>query len=258
MIFSCFRWGGLGLLVALAFLSACSSSPQTRPETAHFEGLLKKGQAYLNVGNPQMALVALRQAQELQPDHVEMLSQLGIAFDQMGQTGPALTVWRRAHAIKPENGVISHNFGVALMRQELLDEAEVAFQGALKDPQFKGQVETYYNLSLIQQRRGAFREMVVGLQNILQIDSNYIPAHQVLADHYRKMRRPDLEEGPLRNILSITPEDVVTLERLADLLLQSGQGRQALPLLERIQVVAADSEAAKRAKLKQRQISGSD
>ncbi|MBF0453215.1 MAG: tetratricopeptide repeat protein [Magnetococcales bacterium] len=244
-------WGGIALLFLLV---ACATAPQSRGEQARFEGLLKKGEAYLARGNPQMALIALRKAQGLQPDHVALLSRLGVAYDQVGQTGQALTVWRRAHALKPSSGAISHNFGVALMRQGMLAEAEEAFGWALKDGRFDDRGETYYNLALIQQRRGALREMVSGLQQVLGLAPDHLPAHQLLAEHYRKMRRPDLEERHLRHILSLSSNNLDTLERLADLEMQSGQRERALPLLERIMALSPGSEAAKRAKAKQTQI----
>jgi Tfp pilus assembly protein PilF len=254
MTISWLRWG----FVALVFLSACSSQPKPGEESSRFDRLFTKGQAYLVRGNPQMALVSLRKAQKLRPNHAVLLSQLGMAYDQVGQSGQALMAWRKAHNLNPASGAISHNLGVAMMRQQLLDEAKVAFLEALEDPKFDDRGETFYNLALIQQRRGAVREMVLGLEQVLKIDPNHIPAHQQLADYYRKMHRSDLEERHLRNILAFQSENVAILERLSDLYLQSGQPGKALPLLEHIQTVAPQSEAAKRAKLKQGHVLGKE
>ncbi|MBF0358673.1 MAG: tetratricopeptide repeat protein [Magnetococcales bacterium] len=240
----------LFMLLALALFSGCGTSVQSVKNSSRFDGLMKKAQAYLDRGNPQMALVALTKAEKMQPANVDMLTNLGVAYDQLGQAGKALPVWRKAHALKPKSGAINHNLGVALMRKQLLVEAKQAFLDALADPKFDDRSETYYNLALIQQRRGAVKEMVSGLNHVLQIDSNHLPAHQVLAGYYRKMRRPDLEERHLRNILGIDPKSVATLERLAELYQQAGKRTLAKKLLQRIGIVAPESPAAKRAEVK--------
>lgn len=242
------------VIVLLGVLTACVGTPPPQPDSRQFTGLLKKGQAYLQRGNPRMALLALQKAEALRPDSVELLSQLGVAYDQVGQSGAALKAWRRAHELQPADGAISHNLGVALMRQQQLDGAERAFADALADPKFRDRGETHYNLALIQQRRGAIREMVAKLEKVLQIDPEHVPALQLLADHYHKMRRPDLEEKHLRNILLVESQEIAIIERLANLYLDAGQKGLALPMLEQIQTIAPASAAAKRAKLRQEEL----
>ncbi|MBF0448803.1 MAG: hypothetical protein HQL67_11430 [Magnetococcales bacterium] len=251
---SIWRYG----LVVLLLLSACAGPASNRSETHRFDGLMRKGQAYLNRGNPQMALLALRKAQEIKPDDVVLLSQLGVAYDQLGQDAQSLIVWQRAHKLNPTSGAISHNLGVALMRQQQLVAAQKAFDAALADAKFHDRGETYFNLALIDQRNGAFREMVSGLERVFSINANHIPARQVLADHYRKMHRPDLEEVQLIHILAVDPDHLSTIERLADLHLQSNQTSRAVPLLQQIQKIAPGSEAAERATIKLSHLSGSD
>ena len=244
------------LLVFLGIFTACSGTPKAKPDTARFDALYKKSQAYMDRNSPSMALRSLVKAQKLQPNHLGLLSMLGVVYDRLGQDGKALIVWKKAHILKPDKGDVSHNLGVALMRQQMLDEAEVAFNDALADPKFADRVETYYNLALIKQRRGAIREMVADLKDLLQVDPGHIPSHMVLADYYRKMHRPDLEAKQLRNILTINSQRIATLERLAWLYLQGGNGDKAKPLLERIGAIAPNTAAAKRAELKLKQILG--
>ncbi len=246
---------GLWLAVVLV-LSSCGPQPRVETEAGRFERLFKKGSAYLAKNNHRMALVSLEKAQKLRPDHVELLSQLGIAYDKAGQTGPALLVWQRAHELAPKDGAINHNLGVAMMRQGMLDEAEAAFMEALGDEMFSDKGETHYNLALIQKRRGLLRGMERGLKRVLEIVPDHMAARWLLADYYRKMRRPDLEEKHLRNILAFDPESVSTLERLADLLMETGRMGKAAPLLKRIQGIAPDSKAAARAKVKQGRVPG--
>ncbi|MBF0446147.1 MAG: tetratricopeptide repeat protein [Magnetococcales bacterium] len=245
------------LLIFLAIFAACGSTPNAKPDTARFAALYKKAQAYMDRNNPQMALRSLVKAQELQPDHIGLLAMLGVAYDQLGQDRKSLNVWKKAHLIKPHNGGINHNLGVALMRQQLLDEAKVAFIDALADHKFADRVETYYNLALIQQRRGEIREMVASLKQLLQMYPGHIPSNMVLADYYRKMHRPDLEAKQLRNILTSDSQSIVALERLANLYFQGRNKVKAKAVLERIVEIAPKTAAAKRAKVKLGRISGS-
>ncbi|MBF0380694.1 MAG: hypothetical protein HQL69_06735 [Magnetococcales bacterium] len=244
------------LFAFLALFSACGSSPSVKSDTIRFNALYKKSKAYMERDNPHMALRSLIKARQMQPDHVGILSMLGVAYDKLGHDGKSLNVWQTAHKLKPKRGDISHNLGVALMRQQMLDEAKVAFDNALADPKFADRLETYYNLALIKQRRGAIREMVADLNKIIQIEPGHIPSHELLADYYRKMRRADLEEKQLRNILKINSQRISTLERLADLYLQSGKRDKAIPLLQRIGAIVPKTAVAKRAELKLEQILG--
>jgi Tfp pilus assembly protein PilF len=242
------------LLVFLGIFTACSGTPKAKPDTARFDALYKKSQAYMDRNTPSMALRSLVKAQKLQPNHIGLLKMLGVAYDRLGQDRKALNIWKKAHLIKPNKGDISHNLGVALMRQQLLDEAKVAFLDALEDHKFADRAETYYNLALIQQRRGSLREMVASLEQLLQMYPGHIPSHMVLANYYRKMHRLDLEAKQLRNILTINSHSIVALERLADLYIQGGNKGRARAMLERIGAVAPNTAAAKRAKLKLGQI----
>jgi Tfp pilus assembly protein PilF len=244
------------LLICLGIFAACGSTHNAKPDTTRFDALYKKSQAYMDRNNPRMAMRSLVKAEKLQPNHIGLLTMLGVAYDQLGQDRKALIVWKKAHLIEPHKGEISHNLGVALMRQQLLDEAKVAFLDALADHKFADQAETYYNLALIQQRRGAIREMVASLKQLLQMYPGHIPSHIVLADYYHKMHRPDLEAKQLRNILTINSHSVVALERLVVLYFQGGNMVKAKALLERIVAIAPNTAAAKRAKFKLGQILG--
>lgn len=258
------RWFALLLILsALSVLSACTGSKGT-VENQTFQVLFDKGRAYLERGNAQMALPALRQANALQPGNATLLAMLGLAYDQVGRHVQALAAIEKAQSLRPEDGNINNDLGVVRMRvheacatqheqrcRALLDQADEAFAAALQDTSLRAPEEVWFNRALLYKRRGYWRQMVAALEQTLQISDRYLPARLELADYYRTMRRLDLERGHLRRALQAYPEDVAILEQLADSFLLSnqwsGDEAEVRSLLSRILSLAPGTDAAQRA-----------
>lgn len=255
--------------VLLWILSACAGTERLSEGQA-FQLLFDKGRAYLERGNPQMALPALRRANTLQPGNAALLSMLGLAYDQVGRPVQALEALEEAHRLQPDTGMghLNNNLGVARLRAHtacvaerkklchtLLDQAEEAFEAALQDASMRVPEEVWLNRALLYKRRGYLRQMVAALKYALKIKSDYLPARLELAKYYRTMRRPDLEKRHLRKALANNPENLSVLEALIDVLWLSrssfNQEEEVLgevrTLLSRVLSLAPGTKAAQRA-----------
>lgn len=202
-----------------------------------FQTLFDKGRAYLERGNAPMALSALQKANQLQPGHAPLLTALGLAYDQMGQPLQALESLEAAHRLQPNDGNLNNNLGVARLRVHAvscveradadclrwLDQAEEAFRAALQDTTLKGPENVWFNLALLHKQRGETDPMVVALEKTLELSTHHLAARLVLAEHYREMRRFDLERQQLRGALAIRPDHVAVLERLIDSFFSTGR-----------------------------------
>ncbi|MEO5339035.1 MAG: hypothetical protein H7837_00760 [Magnetococcus sp. MYC-9] len=266
--------GCLGLLLA-----ACAGGRGEDPQ--EFQMLFDKGRAYLERGNPRMALPALQQANRLRPGNAELLTRLGLAYDQSGLPLQAMESLEEAQRLRPEDVQVNNNLGVARLRvhaascgdlqekscQRLLDQAEEALQTAIRVASASSTAPAvpleglWFNLALLYKQRGQEAPMVAALESSLAVSSHHLPARLELADHYRSQARTDLERQQLRSALAAFPDHVVLLERLVDSFLGGrsppaagsvatlapGERTEVRALLSRILALAPGTEAAHRA-----------
>ncbi|MEO5354718.1 MAG: tetratricopeptide repeat protein [Magnetococcus sp. XQGC-1] len=271
-IFSLLRLSASGLLLSL-LLEGCAGG--RGGDAQEFQTLFDKGRAYLERGNAQMALPPLQQANLLQPGNPDLLRLLGLAYDQVERPVQALESLEEARRLRPGDEELNNNLGVARLRvyalscpdresaacQKLLDQAEEAFQAALRVTPLRGSEGVWFNLALLHKQRGQWRQMLAALEKSLEISGQYLPARLELAEYYREMRLFDLERQQLRSALAAHPDHVVVLERLVDALLGTkeaglsgarpdfspGEVAEIRLLLSRILSLAPGTEAAQRA-----------
>ncbi|MBF0162191.1 MAG: tetratricopeptide repeat protein [Magnetococcales bacterium] len=277
-LFFCRRWP---VVLGCALLLGCTTGPGLEKEEQEFQTLFDKGKAYLERGNPQMALPALQQANRLQPGNVALLARLGLAYDQVGRPLQALESLEEAHRLRPDDSGLNNNLGVARLRvytlscaetpessgcPALLEQAERALQAALQGAtqggrQEEGVADIWFNLALLYKQRGQEPPMVTALEKALEINGHHLPARLELAEHHHGKRHFDLEKQQLRHALAAHPDQVAVMERLADALFALRPGAAADPatsltpgeltelrtLLSRIVTLAAGTEASQRA-----------
>ncbi len=239
------------LLISALLLGGCVKNRlATREARFNNRVLMDKGLAYLAKGNARMALPSLQKARKGDPRNVQILSALGRCLDMLGRHAQALEVLERAHELDDDNGAISHDFGVALMRQNRLEEAEKAILKALEDPTFQGVPDAHVNLAILHKRQGRQREMVQSLEEALNADPGHIPAYLQLAGFYADFDRYDRQRHYLEKALPHSEDPLERagiMEQLAAIHLKNGERHKALPLLQQIMQLAPQSEMAQRA-----------
>lgn len=127
--------GVAGIMV----LSACSSTPDIKPDTNEgpdslAETNLKLGIGYLQQGQRDLALSKLQRAVELDPKLAKAHSAIAVLYDQAGQSDLALQHAERAVSLDPQDAAAHLNYGTFLCKQNQLTQADAQFQMVLKNP----------------------------------------------------------------------------------------------------------------------------
>jgi len=105
----------------------------TRAPLAYYN----RGQAYLDAGDIDRAVVDYSAAIALNPRYREALYNRGIAFERRGEPLRAVSDYREAIRLEPSDPRAHNNLGVALATLGYLTEAIVSFAHAIQlDPQF--------------------------------------------------------------------------------------------------------------------------
>ncbi|MBF0631721.1 MAG: tetratricopeptide repeat protein [Magnetococcales bacterium] len=224
----------------------CVSKDLDRDQETEFHAYLAKGQAYMERKKPQQALLALRQAQQIDPNHPDLLTTIALAYSQLGQSQAALEALNQAHEIRPGDPGILHNLGVAHLQEGNLDQAQSTLLKVTATPGFNDPVSAWYNLAIVYQKKDQPEEMVHAFKTALRADPSHLPSHRALAVFYQKSGQPDQERLHLEKIIALDPGNREVLERLGRNLTESGQQEQANAIFRQLIQLNANHPAAQR------------
>ena len=145
-----------------------------RRDPDHVPTLTNLGRAQQSLGNEGRAIECLRRVVELAPDHVHATN-LGNAYLQAGQVDDAIVQYRAALSILPGFAPAQSNFGAALMMKGRVNEAILHLEQALDvDPD---DVAAITNLGNARYRLGDVEGAILLYQRALALDADYGMAH---------------------------------------------------------------------------------
>jgi len=137
------------------------------------------GNALLQNGQVDGAMIQYQKALEINPDYAEASNDLGWALSLRGQLDEAITHYQKALEIKPNYADARNNLGIALCRMEQLDDGIIQFHKALEiNP---NSAETHNNLGLALLQKGEVDEARKEFKTALQINPGYEKARKNLA-----------------------------------------------------------------------------
>ena len=183
----------LGLVVVIA-LSACSSTPDIKPDTNEgpdslAETNLKLGIGYLQQGQRDLALSKLQRAVELDPRLAKAHSALAVLYDQAGQSDLALKHAERAVSFDPQDASSHLNYGAFLCKQNQLTQADAQFQMVFKNPLNVSPEFAYENAGVCVMRVPDPAKAEQYFRNALQLNPRLpISLYQMAVLHYQTER----------------------------------------------------------------------
>jgi type IV pilus assembly protein PilF len=190
-------------------LSACTSTPaptnQPRNDPAPAPSPAQPDQAriardrlelaslYFSRGQMEAALDDVRRALEAKPDLAEGHGLLGLIYGSQGEAEKAEASFRRALQLTPRDGDLMHNYGWFLCQQRRYDDANVQFDAALAQPQYRGATRTWLAQGVCFGRAGRWLDAERALLHSYELDpSNPLTAYN-LSDVL--LRRGELERA---------------------------------------------------------------
>lgn len=207
----------LVVAVAIALATGCAGSP-SRSVDAQASGTqaamsnkglanLRLAQNYLSAGRLEYALDRANRALRTDPNSADLQIVLGMIREKTGDKPRAGEHYERAVKLGPDSGHVLNVYAAWLCQQGRADDADLAFQRALKDPFYKTREQAYYNAGKCAMEAGQLER----------------------AAQY------------LRQGLASTPEDARLLARMAELQYQRKDYMSARAFYQRHEALGVDS-----------------
>lgn len=148
------------LLAALALGAGCSniaSPPKENPVLADLVDY-RSGLAMLREGRADEAIALLTAARKSSPRDPHVPNALGLALLYKKDYPAALKAFSDALSLDPAFVEALNNRGVANLQAGKWDDAEADFQAVLDGPPTPEKVNAHYNLGILHEKRGHFRD----------------------------------------------------------------------------------------------------
>ena len=208
----------------------------------NFIGCNNLGNALLQKGDVDEAIVRFQQALQIKPDFAEAHSNLGNALFQKGKVDEAIAHCQRALQIKPESPEAHNNLGNALLKMGHVDEAIAHYQTALQIKPDSAEARNNLGSALLQ--KGDVGEAIAQYQQALQIKPDFAEAHNNLGNALLQKGDVDGAITHLQQALQIKPDDAEAHINLGSALFQKGRVDEAITHLQQALQIKPDSAEA--------------
>ncbi|MFT5588869.1 MAG: tetratricopeptide (TPR) repeat protein [Bradyrhizobium sp.] len=167
------------------------------------------------------ALQVTKKAAVLLPDDAEVHNNYGNALLDLGQCDEAVVSYRRALRIKPDFVEAHNNLGNALRDRGQVDEAVASYLRALEiNP---GYADAYNNLGNARRDLGQLDEAVASYRRALERNPHRIEAHRNLGNALRDLGQFEEAVASHRRVLESLPRDADAHNALSIALKDFGQ-----------------------------------
>lgn len=161
----------------------------------------KLGETFSQQENWQEAVIAYRQAIEINPNFSWSYHKLGEAFSQLKKWNEAVVAYRRATEINPDFPWSYHKLGEAFSQLKQWDDAVVAYRKCReKNPDFPW-VYNKLGEALIQLRR--WEEVVVCYSNFIEIKPNLPESYRKLGEGLMQLERWEKAAVAYRQVIKL-------------------------------------------------------
>ena len=259
------RTGAFLLLLGTAF-ALVHAGVDTR-QADHLRSSWLLGHVYLRQRNYDLAEQAYVNGLREFPDDADMHNSLGVVYEFQRRDREAETSYRKAVEIASDHARARVNLGKLYLKQRRLEEAGTAFEEALQqDPRPANQHEGLFNLGYVylfqkaylqayrsfkralevQERTQAYyglanacahlgrvREQVRALEQAVQLDPKFAPAHRNLGVLYLQEGNFTAAEDALLQAVRHDPSSAVTYRHLGALYEKLGRIDQARAAFEK-------------------------
>ncbi|MGH7214745.1 MAG: tetratricopeptide repeat protein [Tepidisphaeraceae bacterium] len=148
-----------------------------------------------------------------------------LTFDRARAFESLETIWRDTESKNPDSPIVLNNYGMVLLGQGRLDEAETKFRRVreLKPTAF----EPHSNLAAVAEARGDNAAAIEHLRAALAVDPRAMPPHLSLGRHLAEAGRVDQAVLHYSAWVRFRPNDVAARQALATTLYRQARQRVA-------------------------------
>jgi tetratricopeptide (TPR) repeat protein len=188
--------------------------PDSSRDTIYMKNLTKRqtlgcffnnlGNVYSDIGNLDMALVALERAVAINPTLSESRANLGNIYLQKDRVNDAIQQYKAALKLNPNDPKTYNNLGNAYTEIDRLNEAVSSYRQSLKlDPNF---VDAYRNLALVCTRQERYGEAMSHLTEASRLDPQNAQIYNQFGDVCYRAREYDKAITQFHKALGLKPD----------------------------------------------------
>lgn len=179
------RMGWLVMWVVVGMLAGCAGAPADAPggelrerATASDQSdserrarvRLELASAYFAQGQTDTALDELKLSIAANPNLSDAYNLRGLIYASLGDDALAEDSFRRALQLDPRDGGAMHNYGWYLCQRQKFAQAQVQFQAALAQPQYREAPRTHLARGICLTRVGQWVEAEAALMRAYELD----------------------------------------------------------------------------------------
>jgi type IV pilus assembly protein PilF len=148
---------------------------------------LELASLYFSRGQFNTALDEIKLAIQADPGNGSAYNLSGLIYAALGNTAQAEASFQRALQINPRDADTMNNYGWVLCQNQRFKEAELQFQNALGQPNYRGAARTLRVMGICQSRDNRLADAEASLLRSYQIDPGSAETAYTLADvQYRR------------------------------------------------------------------------
>lgn len=161
------------------------------------------GNVYFDIGNYELALLALSRAVEINPTLSESRANLGNVYLKKGRIGDAIYQYQTALEINPNDSKTHNNLGNAYTERGWLNYALLQYTRSLElDPNF---IDAHKNLAIVYCKQERYGQAITQLKRAIAIQPNNADCYCQLGDVYGQMDNFEAAISEYKKSLAIKP-----------------------------------------------------
>ncbi len=166
-------------------------------------------------GDPEAAFEVFRRAIEADPEYASAHNNMGATLGILGRADEALEKYREAVALDPNYGDARFNLARELLTRGRLDEATAELEEVLRiDP---GYGKALIQMAVVRLQTGDLQAALDLARRAADAEAGSVDPHNLLAEIYLRMERPEEAERELERSLAIDGTQAAVLEMLGRL-----------------------------------------
>ncbi len=191
----------------------------------HIMNYMDDGMGYLLLGLYDKAIEEYTKIIKEDPENMAGYFNLASAYEEKGELDQAEVFFKKVLEIDPKHCDVYNHLGLIHYHREEWDKALKEFQISLELFEY---AETYYNASLVWQKKGMIKEAIEAIKRSLELDPDYADAWNHLGNLY--LARNDNQEAAqqFEKALELDPRHVTAHNNLGLVFSQRGQIEDAI------------------------------
>ena len=235
------------IALAVLALAACATGPKLTASQKDPFYLYQMGVNHFQQGHLPEAERFFKDSLRYDPKNAATHNSLGLALLLQGKLPEAEGSFLQAIRINSSFADAHNNLGVTYLQTGELAKAAQELGIARQDTVYSTNPSVWFNLGLVELRKGAPGEAVAHFNEALSRDKDYVVAHFQRAQAYEKMDQGAQAVDDYRIYADARKDDPEALFHLARCLVNLKRGDEARPLLERVKFLTPSGPYGKEA-----------